>query len=178
LPPGRTAVKIACGGGHTCAILDEGSVVCWGEGSKGRLGNGGRLSVTGGVNVCNVLNDGTCGANLTPVNLGSGRRAVDIAAGSDWTCAVLDDGGVHCWGATATVVFSGTTCTSLRNLGDEPLEPGGVTDPIYFPGGKAVKIYGMQSGRCAILDVGDVVCWGKAGNGAIPNARGADSYGW
>jgi alpha-tubulin suppressor-like RCC1 family protein len=92
LPPGRTAVKIACGGGHTCAILDEGSVVCWGQGSKGRLGNGGRLSVTGGFNVCNVLNDGTCGVNLTPVNLGSGRRAVDIAAGSDWTCAVLDDG--------------------------------------------------------------------------------------
>jgi alpha-tubulin suppressor-like RCC1 family protein len=34
LPPGRTAVKIACGGGHTCAILDEGSVVCWGEAAR------------------------------------------------------------------------------------------------------------------------------------------------
>ena len=177
LPPGRTAVKIACGGGHTCAILDEGSVVCWGQGAYGRLGNGGRLSVTGGVNVCNVLNDGTCGVNLTPVNLGSGRRAVDIAAGSDWTCAVLDDGGVHCWGYNSGGVL-GYDLHKFDYLGDEPLEPGGVTDPIYFPGGKAVKIYGMQSGRCAILDVGDVVCWGKAGNGAIPNAQGADWYDW
>ena len=177
LPPGRTAVKIACGGGHTCAILDEGSVVCWGAGGKGQLGNGGRRSVTEGVNVCSVLNDGTCGVNLTPVNLGSGRRAVDIAAGSDWTCAVLDDGGVHCWGNNAGGVL-GYDLHKFARLGDEPLEPGGVTDPIYFPGGKAVKIYGMQSGRCAILDVGDVVCWGRAGSGAIPNARGLESSGW
>ena len=174
LPPGRTAVKIACGASHTCAILDEGSVVCWGKGDEGRLGNGG---LKGGVNVCKGVNDGTCGANLTPVNLGSGRRAVDIAAGLDWTCAVLDDGGVHCWGDNAVGVL-GYDMHKFADLGDEPLEPGGVTDPIYFPGGKAVKVYGMQSGRCAILDVGDVVCWGKAGNGQIPNAHGADVNSW
>ena len=77
LPPGRAAVKIACGKDHTCAILDEGSVVCWGNPGSGRLGNG----RTG--EVCHGWNDDTCGENLIPVNLGSGRRAIDIAAGYD-----------------------------------------------------------------------------------------------
>ena len=31
---------------HTCAILDNGAVSCWGDGAYGRLGNGGTSSKT------------------------------------------------------------------------------------------------------------------------------------
>ena len=172
LPPGRAAVKIACGRDHTCAILDEGSVVCWGNSGSGRLGNG-RAGY-----VCRGWNDDTCGENLIPVNLGSGRRAIDIAAGYDWTCAVLDDGGVHCWGENSYGVL-GYDMNKFGHLGDDPLEPGGVADPIYFPGGKAVKVYGTKHTRCVILDVGDVVCWGaSSANGEIPNSHGVGYVGW
>ena len=34
----RTAVAIAAGRHHTCALLDDGSVRCWGDGVNGRLG--------------------------------------------------------------------------------------------------------------------------------------------
>lgn len=173
LPPGRAAVKIACGYIHTCAILDEGSVVCWGDNGEGQLGNG-RMGY-----VCHGWNDDTCGENLIPVNLGSGRRAIDIAAGHHWTCAVLDDGGVHCWGSNSNGVLGYDMTKFGSNLGDDPLEPGGVADPIYFPGGKAVKVYGTQYTRCVILDSGDVVCWGRSSpSGEVPNSHGASASDW
>jgi hypothetical protein len=38
LGPGRTATAISAGLSDTCAILDDGSVRCWGYGGNGRLG--------------------------------------------------------------------------------------------------------------------------------------------
>ncbi len=37
---GRTALQVAVGNNHTCAILDDGSVKCWGDNSQGQLGLG------------------------------------------------------------------------------------------------------------------------------------------
>jgi hypothetical protein len=38
---GRTAVAISSGKWHTCAVLDDAAVSCWGYGNNGALGNGG-----------------------------------------------------------------------------------------------------------------------------------------
>jgi alpha-tubulin suppressor-like RCC1 family protein len=38
LGKGRTAVALAAGGFHTCAILDNGKLRCWGQGIYGQLG--------------------------------------------------------------------------------------------------------------------------------------------
>jgi alpha-tubulin suppressor-like RCC1 family protein len=40
LPLGRTAVALTAGSRHACAVLDDGSAVCWGLDDRGQLGNG------------------------------------------------------------------------------------------------------------------------------------------
>jgi alpha-tubulin suppressor-like RCC1 family protein len=81
LGTGRTATAITTGELHTCAILDDGTVKCWGSNFEGQLGNG------------NTDNTGT---PSNPLNLGIGRTATAITAGSRHTCAILDNGTVSC----------------------------------------------------------------------------------
>jgi hypothetical protein len=88
LGTGRTATALSAGEFHTCALLDNGSVRCWGFNGDGRLGLGHELDI---------------GDNETPdsvpaVNLGIGRTATAISAGGAHTCAILNTGAVLCWG--------------------------------------------------------------------------------
>src|SRR5436190_20214158 len=83
---GHKAVAIAAGFYHACALLDNGRVRCWGQGSAGQLGYG---------NTNNVGDDETPAA-AGPVELGG--KAVAITAGGFHTCAILDNGRVRCWG--------------------------------------------------------------------------------
>ncbi|HEU4561528.1 MAG TPA: hypothetical protein VFS20_26980 [Longimicrobium sp.] len=74
--------RLRAGGGHTCALGEDGGVYCWGAGGAGQLGTGGWTSAP---------------APLAPVTSGAPFRAVD--AGGRHTCAVTAAAGVACWGA-------------------------------------------------------------------------------
>jgi len=96
LGTGRTATAIAAGYHHTCAILDNLSIKCWGSNNAGQLGlgdtsNRGDLTTDG-------LGHREMGDNLPVVNLGAGRTARGITAGESHTCALLDNFSVKCWG--------------------------------------------------------------------------------
>ena len=82
LGSGRSAVAVSAGSSYTCAILDNGSLNCWGYNYRGQLGIG-----------------STTDQN-TPqyVDLGTGRSGIKISASGDHSCAILDDGSVKCWG--------------------------------------------------------------------------------
>ena len=70
LGTGRTATAIAAGGSHSCAILDNAAVKCWGRNDRGQLGLGDQASRGDGAN--------EMGDNLNAVDLGTGRTAVSI----------------------------------------------------------------------------------------------------
>jgi hypothetical protein len=84
LGTGRSAVALTLGPGRSCALLDDGSVKCWGGNSKGRLGLGDTSDRGDG--------GGEMGDSLPAVNLGAGRTVVQLATNDGNTCAVLDDG--------------------------------------------------------------------------------------
>ena len=113
LGTGRTAVQIALGTFHTTAILDNGTVKCWGYNTFGQLGyedfdNYGD-------------NPGEMGDSLPVVSLGTVRTAVQIETGSYHTIVILDNGAVKCWGNNDSGQL-GYGDTDYR--GDDPGEMG------------------------------------------------------
>jgi alpha-tubulin suppressor-like RCC1 family protein len=156
--PGRTVKAIAAGDYHTCAILDDGSVRCWGFGGNGRLGYG---------NQNDVLDPSSVGA----VNLGPGRTARAITAGGAHTCAILDDGTVRCWGfgGGGYPIGGGELgYGNTNNVGDKPGSSPGAAGPVYLGAGRtAVAISAGEGHTCAILDDGSVLCWGQNYDGQL-----------
>ncbi|HWF50091.1 MAG TPA: hypothetical protein VG294_05525 [Solirubrobacteraceae bacterium] len=151
---GRTAVAISAGGLHTCAILDNGSVLCWGDGASGQLGYG---------NTNNVGDAQQPGVSGQVVDLGAGRTAMAISAGDDHTCAILDNGSVLCWGdgANGELGYGAT-----GNVGDAQT-PGSVGPVNLGPGRTAVAISAGGTHTCALLDDGSVRCWGSDAYGQL-----------
>jgi len=138
---GRTAIAVSAGMHHTCAILDDQSMKCWGENIRGEIG------------------DGTTVDRWTPttVDLGIGRTARDVAAGGTFTCAILDDGSVKCWGQNYRGALGDGTTTNRAlpatiNLGIDRT---------------AISITAGGSFACAILDDGTAKCWGDNSKGQL-----------
>jgi uncharacterized repeat protein (TIGR01451 family) len=147
LGAGRTARAIAAGDFHTCAILDDGSMRCWGFGTSGQLGTGG---------TADIGDNEPAGAGV--VALPAGRAARSVAGGAGHTCAVLDDGSVSCWGFGADGRL-GYGSTSQRTT------PGG---PVPIGAGRTAQAIGAGDAHtCAILDTGGVRCWGFGGQGRL-----------
>ncbi|MDZ4676554.1 MAG: hypothetical protein SGI74_03510 [Oligoflexia bacterium] len=78
---GDYVTKFAMGYTHICAILNTGAVKCWGYNGYGELGQ-----------------DNTTQLTTPSAALNLGTTAIDIGAGSYFTCALLTGGNVKCWG--------------------------------------------------------------------------------
>ena len=151
LGPGRTAVAVSAGAAFSCAILDTGSVRCWGDGNQGQLGYGNTEDI----------GDNETPGSVGPVDLGPGRTAVAITTGQYHTCAILDDGQVRCWGYGPHLGYGNTF-----SIGDN--ETPGSAGPVDFgPGRAAVTISAGWGHTCAGLDDGTVRCWGRGDLGQL-----------
>jgi alpha-tubulin suppressor-like RCC1 family protein len=153
LGAGRTAKAIAAGVAQTCAILDNGSVRCWGLGADGRLGTG---------NTLKIGDDETPGM-VPPVDLGPGRTARAIAIGNGFACALLDDNSVRCWGFGLDGRLGyGNKLT----IGDN--ESPGSFGPVSLGTGRSAAAVALGDRHaCARLDDGNVRCWGYGANGRL-----------
>lgn len=158
LGTGRTAVAITAGDYHTCAILDNGDTKCWGENRYGELGQG-RIDNGPSYGLGDEPNE--LGDVLAPINLGAGRRALELAPGQGFTCARLDNGSVKCWGLNTSGQLGQGNVTALGvTAGDiaaaAPVSLGTGLTPLQLSAGH----YHV----CAILQDGagakQTKCWG------------------
>ncbi len=181
-------LDISAGNDHTCALLTDRTVKCWG--SNALLGNGNAANdkrpaqvtgitgatqiTTGSAHSCAVLQDGTAkcwGENAfkklgdgtstdrtTPVTVAGLSGATQLTGGNSHTCALTDAGDVTCWG---------------RN----PLTGAAIAAPTAVTG-FASKVVAIDAGvhvNCAQLDTGALQCWGSnpkglLGNGTLTNS--------
>jgi len=155
-PAGRTATQISMGGHHSCAIMDDLSLWCWGDNSYGQIGNGGS----------NGASDVT-----TPeeINLPGGRGAISITAGWHHTCAILDDNSGWCWGENDAGQLGDGTNVS-KNL---------PTEVSALPSNHTLVALSVATKTtCGIIINGSIVCWGsnewgQYGDGTTTNSTSA-----
>lgn len=157
LGTGRTIKSIATGYEHTCAILDNDTVKCWGSNAYGQLGLG--------DNTDRGDNSGEMGDSLPAVNLGTNRTAKAIAAGSHFSCAILDNDALKCWGrSNFGQLGQGDTVTR----GDGSNEMGDHLSSINLGTGRTAKSVTVGAVHaCAVLDNDTLKCWGYNATGEL-----------
>ena len=174
---GESALRLTAGAHHTCAVLESGHVKCWGEGGFGQLGRGERVNVGTGQ-----ADDPGMGLSLHHLSLGA--SAVDVTAGYNHTCALLQHGGVKCWGRNHWGQL-GQGDTLDRDGGDPPLY---ILEPLVFPVAAVAVTASNGYHSCARFEDGTVRCWGlnkygqlgygdtlERGNGAAYDPWGSEA---
>ena len=147
LPEGRAATDLSVGDHHSCAVLDNGSIACWGQNAFGQLG----------VN--------TTTNALTPVypHLPTGSSAVEVTAGPYSTCAILENSSVYCWGHN-----------NYGRLGIG-VSGGVYQTPMFVEGAvEVVELSANYDHTCGLSENGSISCWGRNKYGGLGIGQGGD----
>ncbi len=131
------AVSISAGYFHTCALITDGTVTCWG------------YIVASDFAPTPLLD------SALPQRVPDITNAKAISAGGFHTCALIVDGTVKCWGAD-----------QFGQLGDGKLQDSAKPVTVIGIK-HAVSISSGVLHTCAILTGGTVECWGDNGEGEL-----------
>lgn len=162
----KSAKSITMGSGHSCAVMSNNQIKCWGYNNNGQLGNNdNREWGRGGLSVHYdwYMNE------LPDVNLGTDYSVKQVSAKGGFTCAILnqlkDSNNVVCWGYNNYgQLGQGDTLTRGDSLADNKR-----TDliPAVKLNRPAIQISAGTNHVCAILDNNCLKCWGYGSYGRL-----------
>ena len=145
--------SISSGHSHTCALLSNDKVKCWGENGFEQLGLGlgyfrdiwGRTS--------------EMGDSLPEVSLGSSFTPSKLSVTSTTSCAISTNNIAKCWGHCSHGICNGNLNTEY--IGYESSQMGDNLLPVPFAAGQyPLEIAAYQTHACAVLNTNQVKCWG------------------
>lgn len=131
--PAPRPITLDAGNDHTCALLSDDTVKCWGSNAYGQLGDGTTDDSTGPVLVAGMtdasaiaigqdhscallvsgqLGNGSTTNRFTPAAV-AGLSALAVSTGGAHTCALLTTGGVACWGDSSSGKLGRASATPL-----------------------------------------------------------------
>jgi alpha-tubulin suppressor-like RCC1 family protein len=125
---------------HACAVAGDGDLFCWGYGDKGALGTG---------------KSGESYVLLAPTRVAGLGKVAEVSAGEGFTCALLADATVSCWGDNEW----GQLGVGDRKRRAVPTSVPGLTTV------RAVAVGGAHA--CALFTDGRIACWGKNLSGEV-----------
>jgi len=143
---GGRALAVDGGTEHSCALLEDGAVRCWGSNHYGQLGDGTDVDSTAPVGV---------------IGLPGPARAISL--GSKYSCALVAEGGVWCWGSNGS-----------GQLGDDTTEDLKTPAPVTGLDGEVRALSAGDWHICAVLDGGRVRCWGENTHGQLGDGTRVD----
>nr|WP_255216008.1 hypothetical protein [Pseudenhygromyxa sp. WMMC2535] len=134
---------------HTCAVTESGQLYCWGANTSGQLGLG---------HTQNIGDDESPSEGLVEL----GELVSQVAAGGSHTCALTQSGGVRCWGLGSDGQLGYGNTQTIGDEGDLSL----LAD-VELGGVAATGVVAGQLHTCALLEDGDVRCWGSSDSGTL-----------
>ncbi len=148
---GKTVLKVTSGGGHTLALLSDGSVAAWGENGSGQLGNG-------------TVVDSDLPVSVSSSAFG-GYKVVSIAAGFAHSLALCEDGKVYAWGYNA----SGQLGNNLLAVSSTPVAVNTASglSALHGKSVSAIASSGNSYHSLALCSDGTLVAWGRNSIGCL-----------
>ncbi|MFB7605374.1 RCC1 domain-containing protein [Streptomyces gardneri] len=157
--PLQKVVQVAAGNGHSIALLDDGSVLGWGNNGSGQLGDGTTTNRSTSVRVCAVDEPAPCASFL--------RGVVSVAVGDVHSFALLTDGTVVAWGSNVIGRLGDGTFVN-RTSPVRVCASGAVAPCTTYLSGITSLAAGFQH-TVALRSDGSVFTWGYNGNGQLGN---------
>ncbi len=129
--------QVVAGSGHSCGILTDHTLWCWGANADGQIG------------------DGTTANGFSPIQVGADTNWAQVAGGDSYSCATKTDHTLWCWGGNAKGQLGDGTSVSLP----APAQVGVGTNWGQVSAGADYT--------CAGKNNGTVWCWGDNWSGQL-----------
>jgi alpha-tubulin suppressor-like RCC1 family protein len=142
MPDARPRVlQLSAGLSHTCALLKDGSIWCWGRSDTGALGIGSPAQQL----------------TTTAQRINSTRTFQAISTNHRHTCAIADDATLHCWG--------------INDYGQLGFDSGATLlhpSPVQIMALPSVRsVAAADQHTCVVLLNGSISCWGDNAVGSL-----------
>ena len=132
---GLFAKLIELGNYHSCAILNDNGLKCWGRNDSGQVGDGSRTNQK----------------NPIPVNVGNNEHAIQMSLSFQHSCVITNEHNLKCWGSN-----------QYGQIGDLSIERFMTPTLVHLAKDvTAIQVAISHEQFCAISNVNNLYCWGK-----------------
>jgi alpha-tubulin suppressor-like RCC1 family protein len=165
IPLPRPALQVAVGAQVSYALMDDGTVMAWGRGFSGQLGNG-REGLRARTKADQIGSD-------RPVRVTGIDSARQIVAYDKTALALLKDGRVVVWGMPEGLLpadaKSGLTAAMDGNMV--------AAEPVVVPGLSNITRISLGTHGLALRSDGRLMAWGSNQSGQLGNSIGIGKSG-